>query len=64
MATILDETTTAGPVKIRLRGLRSADLAASAPVNLSTFASLLFGLVVFGAAALAFGIWRFEQKDF
>jgi len=42
----------------------SADLAASAPVDLRALGSLLAGLAVFGAAALMFGIWRFEQKDF
>ncbi|NUQ72214.1 MAG: hypothetical protein HUU21_01530 [Polyangiaceae bacterium] len=42
----------------------SADLAASAPVDARALGSLLVGLAVFGAAALMFGIWRFEQKDF
>lgn len=42
----------------------SADLAASAPVDPTALASQLTGLAVFGLAAVAFGIWRFEQKDF
>lgn len=42
----------------------SADLAASAPVDTRALLSLLAGLAIFGAAALMFGIWRFEQKDF
>lgn len=42
----------------------SADLAASAPVDRAALGSELLGLLVFGLAALSFGIWRFEQKDF
>src|SRR6185503_14855808 len=42
----------------------SADLAASAPVDRAALGSELLGLAVFGFAALAFGIFRFEQKDF
>jgi ABC-type transport system involved in multi-copper enzyme maturation permease subunit len=42
----------------------SADLAASAPVDRAALGSELFGLAVFGLAALAFGIWRFESQDF
>jgi Cu-processing system permease protein len=42
----------------------SADLAASAPVDRGALGSELLGLLVFGLAALMFGIWRFEQKDF
>jgi Cu-processing system permease protein len=42
----------------------SADLAASAPVDLGALGSELFGLAIFGLAALAFGIWRFESQDF
>lgn len=42
----------------------SADLAASAPVDQGLLMSQILGLCVFGVAALAFGIWRFEQKDF
>ena len=42
----------------------SADLAASAPVDLGALGSELVGLAVFGLAALAFGIWRFESQDF
>jgi Cu-processing system permease protein len=42
----------------------SADLAAGSPIDGRAFASQLAGLFVFGFAALAFGIWRFEQKDF
>jgi Cu-processing system permease protein len=42
----------------------SADLAASAAVDRAALMSELAGLAVFGLAALAFGIWRFEQKDF
>ncbi|WP_438022739.1 hypothetical protein [Sorangium sp. So ce233] len=42
----------------------SADLAASAPVEALDLASQLAGIAVFGLAAVAFGIWGFEQKDF
>ncbi|KYF72522.1 hypothetical protein BE11_46240 [Sorangium cellulosum] len=42
----------------------SADLAASAPVEGLDLASQLAGIAVFGLAAVAFGIWGFEQKDF
>ncbi|MEO7327082.1 MAG: ABC transporter permease subunit [Minicystis sp.] len=42
----------------------SADLAASAPVDTGILASQLLGLAVFALAALAFGVFRFEQKDF
>ncbi len=42
----------------------SADLAASAPLDLGALWSELAGLAIFGLAALAFGIWRFESQDF
>ncbi|MGK3961516.1 hypothetical protein WMF38_51470 [Sorangium sp. So ce118] len=42
----------------------SADLAASAPVEALDLGSQLAGIAVFGLAAVAFGIWGFEQKDF
>lgn len=42
----------------------AGDLAASEPVDMRALGSLLLGLAIFGLAALAFGIWRFEQKDF
>ena len=42
----------------------SADLAASAPIDRGALGSELVGLAVFGLAALAFGIWRFESQDF
>jgi Cu-processing system permease protein len=42
----------------------AADLAASEPIDGRAIGSLLLGLAIFGCAALTFGIWRFEQKDF
>lgn len=42
----------------------SADIAASAAVNLDVLASQVAGLLVFGLSALALGIHLFEQKDF
>lgn len=39
-------------------------LAAGHPVDIRALFSLLLGLWIFGLAALAFGIHRFEQKDF
>jgi Cu-processing system permease protein len=42
----------------------AADLAASAEVDRTALLQELAGLAVFGLAALAFGIARFERKDF
>ncbi len=42
----------------------SAALAGSGRLDLSRLAELLAGLSAFALAALALGIWRFEQKDF
>jgi len=42
----------------------SADIAASAPIDFGALGSELAGLLIFGLAALAFGIWRFESQDF
>jgi Cu-processing system permease protein len=42
----------------------SADLASAAPVDARALAAQLAGLAVFGLAALALAIWRFEQQDF
>lgn len=39
-------------------------MAASAPLELRSLTSLLIGVLVFGAAMLALGAWRFEQRDF
>lgn len=42
----------------------SAEIAASAPVDMAALSSRLFGLFIFGLAALSLGIYLFEQKDF
>lgn len=42
----------------------SADIAASASVNLGVLASQMAGLLIFGLSALSLGIHLFEQKDF
>jgi len=42
----------------------AADLAASVPVDGLALGSRLAGLAVFALSALAFAIWRFEQRDF
>jgi Cu-processing system permease protein len=45
-------------------GTVSADLAASLPLRVQSLESLLGGTVLFALAALAMGVWRFEQRDF
>lgn len=42
----------------------AADLAGSARLDPVRLAQLLAGLAAFALAALALGVWRFEQKDF
>lgn len=42
----------------------AGDVAASLPIDGGLLLRQLSGLVFFGAAAVAVGIWRFEQKDF
>ncbi|WP_373044273.1 hypothetical protein [Vulgatibacter sp.] len=42
----------------------AADIAGSQPVEPAVLLSLLAGLGVFGLAALALAIWRFEGKDY
>ena len=42
----------------------AAQIAASTPLDRVSFGAELAGVAVFGLAALAFGIWRFEQQDF
>ena len=42
----------------------AGDLAATRAVDLPALARLLTGQVVFGLAAFALGVWRFERKDF
>jgi Cu-processing system permease protein len=42
----------------------SAALAGSEAIDPRGLALLLTGFLVFGLAALALGVWRFEQKDF
>ncbi|MBK6686813.1 MAG: ABC transporter permease subunit [Deltaproteobacteria bacterium] len=42
----------------------AGDLAASLPIDRDLLLRQLAGLLLFGAAAVAVGIWRFEQKDF
>jgi Cu-processing system permease protein len=41
-----------------------AAIAASKPLDLGQLAMLLGGMLVFALAALAIGVWRFEQRDF
>ncbi len=41
-----------------------AALATSQPLEMGPVLRLLFGLTAFGAASLAVGVWRFEQKDY
>jgi Cu-processing system permease protein len=42
----------------------SAALAGSAPVDGAQLSRMLASLLAFALAALALGVWRFEQKDF
>lgn len=42
----------------------AADFAASRPIEVKSFESVLFGVAVWAVAALMLGIYRFEQKDF
>jgi Cu-processing system permease protein len=42
----------------------AARLASSAKMDVHAVVSLLSGFAVFTLATLAFGVWRFEQKDF
>lgn len=42
----------------------AAAISASSPVDLPELSRRVAGTVVFGAAALAVGLWRFERKDF
>lgn len=42
----------------------AGSLAAHEPVDLGRLLRLLVGLALFGAGALAVGIWRFERRDF
>jgi ABC-type transport system involved in multi-copper enzyme maturation permease subunit len=41
-----------------------ATLATSQPLEVAPLVRLLVGIVAFGAACLAVGIWHFEQKDY
>lgn len=45
-------------------GETCAELAASAPVQVSALAGLLGGFFLFAGGALALAIWLFERKDF
>ena len=42
----------------------SAEIAGSGRIDVGRAAQLLAGFVVFTLAALALGVWRFEQRDF
>ena len=42
----------------------AADIAGNARVPLADLVRLVTGFALFGVAALALGVWRFEQKDF
>ncbi len=45
-------------------GNLAMEIAASAPVDTGGLASRMAGMVIFGAAMVALGIWRFERMDF
>ena len=60
---LFDAATIALPRISRIADL-SAALATSEPFAGSALARLLIGLLAFGAASLAVGIWWFEQKDY
>jgi len=50
--------------RISSLGSAAASIASSQALEVRSLGSLLLGTLVFGAAVLALGAWRFEQKDF
>lgn len=50
--------------RISSLGAAAMNIAASQPMEVRSLGSLLVGVLVFGAAVLTLGMWRFEQKDF
>lgn len=45
-------------------GNLAMEIASSAPVDTLGLASRMTGMVIFGAALVALGVWRFERMDF
>jgi len=50
--------------RISSLGSAAASIASSQALEVQSLGSLLLGTLVFGAAVLSLGAWRFEQKDF
>ena len=50
--------------RISSLGSAAMDIASNQPLHVRSLPMLLAGVLVFGAAVLSLGIWRFEQKDF
>jgi hypothetical protein len=60
----LFEIATAPLPRISTIAEAAGDLAATRAVDGAALARLLAGQAVFGLAAFALGVWRFERKDF
>ena len=50
--------------RVSTLGTAAIDIAGARPLDQGAFAFLLIGFGLFALASLAFGAWRFEQRDF
>ena len=61
---LLFELSTAPFPRISQIGTLAGDLAQTKPIDALLLTRLVLHQLVFGAAVFAFGVWRFEKKDF